>query len=163
MSPGRVGGAGHHRGPRLAEPLLQVGEGEDELLRGVLPVPAVEDDDEVAAAELGQTVGRLSVLVDTGDVAGRTRTYVGSSYLELYPGQYYYSSLYFYTLAPSLRLSVQLLIVLISVLGLLSVFTREFSSFWKTSQPYLYLPFISNFEKIIFSSSVCAQIEKVVD
>ena len=74
VTPGRVSGAGHHRGPRLAKPLLEAGEGEDETLGGFLPVSAVEEEDEVAAAELRQTVGRLSALVNTGDVAGRTGT-----------------------------------------------------------------------------------------
>ena len=76
VSPGTVRGAGHHRGPRLAKPLLEAGEGEEELLLRVLPVPAVEDDDEVAAAVLRQTVGRLTALVNTRDVAGRTRAYI---------------------------------------------------------------------------------------
>ena len=72
MGPGRVSGAGHHRGPRLAKPLLEAGEGEDELLRCFLPVSGVEDDDEVAAAVLRQAIGRLSALVHSRDVAGRT-------------------------------------------------------------------------------------------
>ena len=76
VAPRRVSGAGHHRGPRLAKPLLEAGEGEDEALRGLLPVSAVEDDDEVAAAVLGQTVRRLSALVHSRDVAGRTGTWI---------------------------------------------------------------------------------------
>ena len=73
VSPGTVRGAGHHRGPRLGKALLEAGEGEEELLRCVLPVSAVEDDDEVSAAVLRQTVGRLSALVNSRDVTGRTR------------------------------------------------------------------------------------------
>ena len=74
VTPGGVRGAGHHRGPGLGEPLLQAGEGEEELVRRLLPVPAVEEEDEVTAAVLRQTVRRLSALVNTRDVAGRTRT-----------------------------------------------------------------------------------------
>ena len=54
MDLGTVRGAGGQLAPGGGEPVSETGEGCEDVMGGGLPVPGVEDKDEVAASEVRQ-------------------------------------------------------------------------------------------------------------